>query len=539
MQLELTAIRKWFGGVRALDGASLSAGGAEIHALCGENGAGKSTLLKVLSGVYRHGSFEGELTLDGAAQRFTSPADARRAGIAMVHQELMLVPALSVAENLYLGREPGRAGLVDDLALLSGARALLARYGLASLDADKPVGELGIGLQQMVEIVRALAQDAKILILDEPTAALTSAECDRLHEWLRALRRAGTTCLYVSHRMDEIFALCDRITVLRDGRTAATFVTAETSAPQVIEHMVGRAVPQHRRDHAGGDPYRGAETPGERAAPALEVRGLCLHGVLTDLSFQVAPGEVVAIAGAMGSGRTALLSTLFGAAHRRVDGEVRVHGALVRLRRPADAIAAGLALVPEDRKGQGLVLGLSAADNLTLPAVRAPNRGLLERLGFVDDLADQAEAERRIAALRVRGTAPSETATLSGGNQQKIALGKWLGPVPPRVLLLDEPTRGVDVGAREEIYDLLDALRARGLAIVLASSDLAEVLRLADRILVLRDRKIAGELSGKTATENDIVTLSTGAVTPTQTPQPPPPIPGSTDAFHQMLGDSP
>ena len=502
MRLQLVDIEKRFGGVTALARASLDADSGEIVGLCGENGAGKSTLLKVLSGVHPHKSYRGEVRVDGETLALRSTADARARGIAIVHQELMLVPELSVADNLFLGREPTRLGVVDDARIERDARQLLSRFGVdREIDAREPVGTLGIGLQQLVEIVRALAEDAHILVLDEPTAALTGGETERLLTWLRGLKQRGTTCLYVSHRMDEIFVLTDRITVLRDGRTAGTVVTAETTPDAVVELMVGRSlVVGHRA------PPPTAEPTADKAC-ALEARELRLGGVLENISLSVHAGEIVAVAGAMGSGRTALLSTLFGCATAPVAGEVRIDGQPVRLRSPREAIAAGLSLVPEDRRGRGLVPLLSVAENLALPSHA---RGAL--FGFVDDLDDARVAQKRIGELRVRGAADAdaEVNTLSGGNQQKVVFGKWLAH-PPKVLLLDEPTRGVDVGAREEIYELLRALTRRGTAVLLASSDLAEVLRLADRILVLRHGRIAGELDGETASEAKIVALSTGA----------------------------
>ncbi len=515
-RLDMLGIVKHFGGVRALDGADLSAQAGEILGVCGENGAGKSTLLKVLSGVYPHGSYRGEVRVDGTLVALRSTAEARRAGIGIVHQELMLVPEMSVAANLMLGREPMRFGLVDDLAIEASARALLAQFGVAGeIDAAQPVGELGIGRQQIVEIVRALSQDVRILVLDEPTAALTADECERLMAWLRELKTRGTTCLYVSHRMDEVFALTDRITVLRDGRTAGTVVTAETQPHQVISMMVGRELPKAAP--------RAAANP--RGAPALELVSLRMGHVVNDVSLTVHDGEVVALAGAMGAGRTALLSTLFGCAEARVSGTIKIAGREQRLRSPADAIAAGLALVPEDRKGRGLVLSLSVAENLALvnPSLRRRRGSIagamhqsmaafLDLFAPTDDLADEQAALARIDEMRLRGEARAEVATLSGGNQQKVVLGKWLRR-PPRVLLLDEPTRGVDVGAREEIYALLAELNRRGTAILMASSDLQEVLRLAHRIVVLRHGRIAGELPGATATMEEIVNLSTGAGT--------------------------
>ena len=524
LALELVAIEKSFGGVHALRGADLGARPGEILGLCGENGAGKSTILKVLSGVHPATSYKGTVRVRGREQRFMTTRDAEHAGIAIVHQELMLVPELSVAANLVLGREnegESLLGNIDDDAIEANARKLLAKFGVeGDIDPQQPVGTLGIGLQQVVEIVRALSQDAKILILDEPTAALTGKETDRLMEWLRGLRNDGTTCIYVSHRMDEIFTLCDRITVLRDGKTVGTVPAKTTSPDEVVSMMVGHAV--------GGKGVRATALEGARAEAQhelvvneLTVRlpGVAIESggddrVRTDaiheISLTVRPGEVVAVCGAMGSGRTALLSTLYGCAEHGFTGSVRVSGKEVVLRSPRDAIAAGIALIPEDRKGRGLVLGMSVSDNLTLPPPKSRVAVTLEWLGIVDEEEEELLAARRIKELRIRGAANAEVATLSGGNQQKVVIGKWLED-PPAVLLLDEPTRGVDVGAREEIYGLLAELGNKGTAILLASSDLPEVLRLAHRILVLRQGRVVAELDGATATEEEIVTIATGA----------------------------
>jgi D-xylose transport system ATP-binding protein len=531
LALHLDDIDKRFGGVHALRGASLEVRRGEIMGLCGENGAGKSTLLKILSGVHPHGSYTGKVVVDGSERRLAGPADARRAGIAVVYQELTLVPELTVAQNLMLGREPGRLGFVDDAQLEALARRDLARFGFADrIDVTRPVQELGIGLQQIVEIVRALPQDVRVLVLDEPTAALTAHETELLLGWLVQLRARGTTCIYVSHRLDEVFALCDRVTVLRDGRTAATLVTADTTPDQVVSAMVGRSVGTVRKPAAAMPPV---------GAPVLEIRDLhvaraaAAHDdsaaadsvarrpfVVEAVSLSVRAGEIVGIAGAMGSGRTALLSSLFGCARAGLRGEVRVDGAPAGLRSPITAIQSGIAFLPEDRKGRGIVPFMTVGENLALPSLASPAMGSHARVGLVDAALEQRLADRHIQSLRIRGDAAAPVSTLSGGNQQKVVLGKWLER-SPRVLLLDEPTRGVDVGAREEIYGILEALAATGVAILFASSDLTEVLRLARRVLVLRDGRVAGELDGDDVTEAAIVHLSTGA-TGALHPVPPP-----------------
>ncbi len=518
--LKLAQIEKAFGGVRALRGANLEACRGEIMGLCGENGAGKSTLLKVLSGVHPSGSYSGQVILEGVVQHFASPADARRAGIAVVYQELTLVPELSMAQNLLLGREPRRFGLVDEARLEAIARRQLERFGLdGAIDVTKPVAKLGIGLQQMIEIMRALPQDARVLVLDEPTAALSVREADLLMGWLRALRARGTTCLYVSHRLDELFALCDRITVLRDGRTAATLVTSETTPAGVVREMIGRSVAHGTRS---------AAVEIITHAPTLDVQDLHVQrafgpsqpqgssaargDVISGVSFSLRQGEILAVCGAMGSGRTALLSSLFGCARSSMTGRIAIEGVPVRLDSPRTAIQHGIAFVPEDRKGAGLVPGMTVAENLALPVLASADvMGAGARVGLVDGRAEARVAAKRIAALHIRGEAAATVSTLSGGNQQKVVLGKWLEQ-PPKILLLDEPTRGVDVGAREEIHGILEELARKGVAILLASSDLSEVLRLAGRVLVLREGRVVGEIEGAAATQEAIVRLATSTI---------------------------
>ena len=519
LALELTAIDKRFGGVHALRGAGLSVRRGEIMGICGENGAGKSTLIKVLAGVHPHGSYRGTIEVGGRPERLFSPADARRAGIAVVHQELMLVAELSVAENLLLGREPRRFHFIDDARLESTARGYLERFGFAGqIDPSQPVGKLGIGMQQIVEIVRALSLEARILVLDEPTAALTLEEARKLLDWLRKLKAAGTTCIYVSHRLDELFSICDRLTILRDGSTTATVVTADTTPERVISLMVGRTL--------AGARARARFAPGAREQrPTLEVKDFSVWRpgggsaetaqppyALRAVSFSLWPGEIVAVSGAMGSGRTALLSALFGCAEAGATGAILIDGTETIIDSPLAAIRHGLALVPEDRKGRGLVLGMTVAENLALPSLASQETmGGAARFGLVDATSESLLADRRIRSLQIRGDAASTASTLSGGNQQKVVLGKWLEH-PPKVLLLDEPTRGVDVGAREEIYGILSQLASQGVAVLFASSDLSEVLRLADRIVVLRQGRKVAELDGPTATEETIVQFSTGTL---------------------------
>ena len=496
--IELCKIGKDFPGVRALHEVSLAIAPGEVLGLVGENGAGKSTLIKILGGVYPAGSFRGELKVGGVARAFRSTREARAAGVAVVHQELSLVPEMSVADNLLLGREHARFGLVDDARTEAAAAALLQGVlgdAAAAIDLRAPVGQLGVGLQQVIEIARALGDDAKVIVLDEPTAALSDGEIERLFAIVRARRAAGTAFVYISHRLDEISSICDRIAVMRDGELVATRAIDQTDHDELVALMTGKELAElevARRRGAGKAVLEVEHL--SVAHPALPGRR-----VVDDLSFTVHAGEVVALAGAMGSGRTATLSALFGLARARVTGAIRVDGAPVDPRSPARAIAAGLALVPEDRKGAGLVLGMSVADNLALAA------------GARDPIAAERAAAARVRDLRIKTPAlDAEVATLSGGNQQKVVIGKWLERAP-RVLLLDEPTRGVDVGAKAEIYRLIEELTARGHAVVIASSDLPEVVLLADRVLVLREGRLAGTLARGEATGAAILRLSVGA----------------------------
>ncbi len=526
--VELRAIGKTFPGVRALHDVSLTIGSGEVLGLVGENGAGKSTLIKILGGVYPAGSYRGEVVVGGKRQAFRSTVDARRAGIAVVHQELALVPEMTVAENLLLGREPMRFGLVDGAQLETLARAQLRAVlgpktesgGLAptlgddagSIDLATPVGMLGVGVQQILEIARALADSARVIILDEPTAALADAEVTKLFALIRARRAAGASFVYISHRLDEIAALCDRVAVLRDGE----LVDILPPTADLVRPMTGDGF---QLRHLEADPDQGSQAYAPQVAqvetvPVLEVRdlrvahpGVSGRAVVDGLSFEIRAGEVVALAGAMGAGRTATLSALFGTARAGMRGEIRVDGKPVAIATPRDAIAAGLAYVPEDRKAMGLVLGLGVAENLALSAL-----GRLSRFGMIDGPRAERSAMARVRELSIKIPAlDAEVSTLSGGNQQKVVIGKWL-ELAPRVLLLDEPTRGVDVGAKAEIYALVEELTARGHAVLLASSDLPEVVRLADRVIVLREGRPAGTLEGAGITALAIMQLAVGTL---------------------------
>ncbi|MFY9824270.1 MAG: ATP-binding cassette domain-containing protein [Thermoanaerobaculia bacterium] len=508
--LELRAITKDFPGVRALDGVSFDLEPGEIHALCGENGAGKSTLINILCGVHPAGSYGGEVRLRGETVHFRGLPGSEARGIALIAQELALVPGLSVAENLLLGREPRRWGLIRWTEVREEARRALDRVGLA-IPVETPVRELGIGQQQLVEIAKALMKDAAILVLDEPTAALPEADTRRLLGLLGDLRRKGVAAIYVSHRLDEVFAVADRITVLRDGRSVGTARRAETTPERVISLMVGREIsqafprPERRAGRWNGDvllslkdwTVADPQNPGRR--------------VVDGVSLEVRAGEVLGIAGLMGAGRTALLASLFGASRSPVQGTIQVAGGPVRrpFRHPREAIAAGLALVGEDRKRYGLFARGSVLDNMTLASLRDfRRRGLL---GILDDRARRAAASGEAAALRLKAASlEAPVAQLSGGNQQKVILGRWLLR-RPRVLLLDEPTRGIDVGAKSEIYELISRLVAGGLGVVLVSSELPELLGLSHRVLVLNQGRPMGSFDGDAATPERVMSAATAA----------------------------
>jgi D-xylose transport system ATP-binding protein len=501
--LELRGISKDFPGVRALDGVDLHLEAGEIHALCGENGAGKSTLIKILSGLYPFGAYEGTIRLRGETARFSGIAAAERQGIALIAQELALVPDMTVAENVMLGREPVARGLIQWDRLRARAREALTRVG-ADFGAVRPVRSLGVGQQQLVEIARALDKRSEILVLDEPTAALTESDARRLLGLLRELAARGVGILYVSHRLEEVFSIADRITVIRDGRSVVSAKARDLTPDRVVAAMVGRPV---------ASLYPRPGPPGGHIALSVEELRVADPDrtgrfALDQVSFAVRAGEVLGIGGLMGSGRTALLASLFGAARSRVSGGFEIPGRESRepFASPAEAIAAGLALVSEDRKRYGLVPAASVLENLTLSTLRRFTRG-----GLLDDDA-RAEASRgQVEALSIRTPSlAARAADLSGGNQQKVVLGKWL-LARPRILLLDEPTRGVDVGGKAEIHEIMCRLAAQGAAIVLVSSDLPELLALSHRVLVLKQGRPVAHLTGPAATPEAVVAAATGS----------------------------
>jgi ribose transport system ATP-binding protein len=492
-------VSKRYPGVEALSAVSLAVDRGECRAICGENGAGKSTLMKILAGVETE--FDGRVLLAGRPVRFAGPREARDAGISVIHQELSLVEELSVAANVFLGRELRTArGLVDDAAMERAASGFLAELG-ARIPPDQRVGELRMGEQQLVEIARALSLESEILIMDEPTSALTESEAGRLFAVIQDLRRRGVTILYVSHKLREVFELCDRISILRDGRLVATLDRAATGPGEITRLMVGReigaaTIPEARES---GDVVLEVERL-SLAAPG-SARGWRLRGI----SLKVRRGEILGIAGLMGAGRTELLECLFGASPLPPLGRIALEGRQVWFETPHDAIDAGLGLVPEDRKLLGLFPQMTVRENITVAVLdRTSRRGFVSRSR---EARLAAEATQR-CGIKAAGL-DDPILTLSGGNQQKALIARWL-ETRPKVLLLDDPTRGVDVGAKAELYLLLDRLRREGLAIVLTSSELPELLKLCDRILVLHEGSAVAEFPRADATEEKIMAAATG-----------------------------
>ncbi len=487
--VRLRGISKEFPGVKAVDGVNLEILPGEVHALAGENGAGKSTLMKILSQVER--PTEGEVEISGGKVVFRGPGHAQSLGVAMVYQEFALAPHLSVAENLFLGREPARAGFVNRRKEKEKARELLGRVGL-EVDPGRLVSSLTVAEQQRVEIAKALAIEAKVLILDEPTATLAEKEIEGLFEVIQDLASRGIAILYISHRLDEIFRIANRVTVMRDGKVVDTVPASELDEEKLVRLMVGREV---------GNLYPKSEA--EIGEVVLRVSGISRGTVLQDCSFEVRSGEILGFAGLVGAGRTELARAVFGA--DPVDsGAVELEGEEVRTKDPQTAIEAGIGYLTEDRKGEGLALQLGVAQNITLAHVPV-------RAGFLDLGAERRTARRRRDELNIR--TPSirrRVQVLSGGNQQKVVVAKWL-ETRAKVLFFDEPARGIDVGAKAEMFGLIGDLAKEGRAIVLISSYLPELLNMCDRILVMREGRVAGTLSREEFSEERVIALATGA----------------------------
>ncbi|MEV0972801.1 sugar ABC transporter ATP-binding protein [Microtetraspora glauca] len=489
--LALRGVSKAFGAVQALRDVSLELFAGEAHALAGENGAGKSTLVKTLTGVYRPDT--GQLLLDGEPVEFHSPADAQNAGVAVIYQEPTMFPDLSVAENIFIGRQP-RAALrrIDRGAMHGRAAELFKRLGVA-LDPEQPARGLSIADQQLVEIAKALSRDARVLIMDEPTAALSGAEVARLFNVVKALREQGCAVLFISHRLDEIFELCQRVTTLRDGTWIASEPVAGMTHDDLIRRMVGRDLDAL---------YPKLDTvPGE---VALKVHRLTREGVFTDVSFEVRRGEIVALAGLVGAGRSEVARAIFGV-DRWDAGSVEVNGRGLPAASPTAAMSAGLALVPEDRRQQGLVMEQSIERNIGLTGLKNLRRGPV-----ISRAAERDRARDWAIRLQLKFNRLSDAVNvLSGGNQQKVVLGKWLS-TRPGVLIIDEPTRGIDVGTKAEVHRLLSELAADGLAVLMISSDLPEVLGMADRVLVMQEGRLVAEIPRDAATEESVMAAATG-----------------------------
>ena len=519
----MQGITKDFPGVRALGDVSFEVRQGEIHALCGENGAGKSTLIKILGGVYPYGTYKGQLHFNGNEQQFYTVRDAERAGIAIIHQELALIPEMTVAENIYLGKEPHRFGIVDRDRLYHEADELLSQFGL-TIPLQKPVHALGIGQQQLVEIVKALgrslqahvkqrrslrARNALLLVLDEPTAALTESEVQILRQILIQLREKGVACIYITHKLKEIFQIADRVTVLRDGKTVATqsVKSAECTEETLISHMVGRALTTRFPERQA---VPSAENTSNHGTAALRVENLSTYPLepprLDNISFEVRRGEILGIAGLMGAGRTELISTVFGAYTGKWSGKVFIDGTRVQIHAPREAIQHGLALVSEDRKRYGLLLDVDVIQNMTLASLYS---SAIVSHGIINHNAAAQRTQNYVDALQIKATSLDTPINhLSGGNQQKVVLGKWL-MTHPKVLFLDEPTRGIDVGAKAEIHAIMAELAQEGVAIVFVSSELPEILGMSDRVLVLHEGKIAGEFNNDNLTQEDILRCTT------------------------------
>jgi len=497
--LEMKGITKEFPGVRALDNVTFSVRKGEIHALCGENGAGKSTLMKVLSGVYPYGSYDGNIYIEGKEVRFRNIKESQEAGIAIIYQELAVVEEMTVAENLFLGHELMRGKYIDWNRLYSEAQKWLQKIGL-DIDPETKVRNLTVGKQQLIEIAKALTKNAKIIILDEPTAALTDSDVATLKNILCDLRSQGVTCIYISHRLNEVMELADAVTVLRDGQTISTDRIELLTEERIIAKMVGRELNELY-------PYE----PRNVGKEILKVDCYSVtdeqtgREVIHDVSFSLKAGEILGISGLMGSGRTELFTSLFGAYHGKKRGTVWIDGKQVDIRRPVEAIQYGMAYVSEDRKKYGLVLEMDIIKNSTLVALKK-----VAKWNVIDHVLEVKQAEEITKRMKLKApTLEAKVSQLSGGNQQKVVLSKWLLN-NPKILILDEPTRGIDVGAKYEIYKIINELASQGVGIVLISSELPEVMGISDRILVMSEGRITGEFQRHEATQERIMTCATG-----------------------------
>lgn len=489
----MTGIKKAFGANRVLEGVDFELLPGEIHALMGENGAGKSTLMNILTGLHKRDA--GTIVIDGQETYYDSTKEAELAGVSFIHQEINAIGEMSVIDNLFLNREKRtKLGLLDYRAMEKEAQAVFEQLNI-KIDLYQEMGELSVGQQQMIEIAKSLMTNAQVIIMDEPTAALTNREIRVLFDIMHKLKAQGVSIVYISHRMEEIFEMCDRITVMRDGISVSTRQIAETQMEQVVREMVGREI---------GDFY--PEKTSEIGEVRFEVENLALDGVFEDISFNVRSGEILGFSGLMGAGRTEIMRTIFGLLPKS-RGTIRLEGKELTIKSPEEAIRQGIGFLTEDRKDEGLILDFSIRDNVLLPSV-----GEFSKAGLLNDKLIDDFVELLVERLTVKTASVEDPASsLSGGNQQKVVLAKWLG-IGPKVLILDEPTRGVDVGAKREIYLLINELAERGVAIIMISSDLPEVLSISDRIMVVREGRLMGEVAKAEATQERVMQLATGGI---------------------------
>ncbi|MED4811333.1 sugar ABC transporter ATP-binding protein [Bacillus atrophaeus] len=491
MQIDMNDIHKAFGKNQVLSGVSFNLKPGEVHALMGENGAGKSTLMNLLTGL--HGLDKGSIRINGKETYFSNPKEAEQNGIAFIHQELNIWPEMTVLENLFIGKEmTSKLGILNTKKMKALAKKQFEKLSV-SLSLDQEAGKCSVGQQQMIEIAKALMTKAEVIIMDEPTAALTEREINKLFEVIASLKKDGVSIVYISHRMEEIFSICDRITIMRDGKTVDTTNISETSFDEVVKKMVGRELtdryPQRRP---------------ELGDIVLEVRDASKKGSFEHVSFHVRSGEIVGVSGLMGAGRTEIMRALFGI-DRLDSGEIWLAGKKTNIKNPNDAVKKGLGFITENRKDEGLLLDTSIRENIALPSLTS-----FSPKGVIDQKREASFVELLINRLTIKTTSPETHArNLSGGNQQKVVIAKWIG-IGPKVLILDEPTRGVDVGAKREIYTLMNELTDRGVAIIMVSSELPEIIGMSDRIIVVHEGKISGEVASREATQERIMTLATG-----------------------------
>ncbi|MCF6136215.1 sugar ABC transporter ATP-binding protein [Pseudalkalibacillus berkeleyi] len=491
MQISMNNIHKAFGKNKVLEGVNLDIHEGQVHALMGENGAGKSTLMNILVGL--HKKDKGTIVIDGEEKTFADPKKAEDFGIAFIHQELNIWPELTVLENLFVNKEPVTPfGLIHTSKMKAIAKEQFDKLSI-SIPLHMEAGKCSVGEQQMIEIAKALMTDAKVIIMDEPTAALTEREIQKLFNVIRSLQKAGVTIIYISHRMEDIFTICDTITVMRDGRSVDTSPIAETNFNEVVRKMVGRELKDRfpTREAKLGD-------------TVLEVQNLTRKDVFQNVSFKVRSGEIVGIAGLMGAGRTEIMRTIFGL-DGKYTGDIFVNGQKVFIKSPDQAVRLGVGFITEDRKDEGLVLDFSIKDNIALPSLFS-----FTQKAIINEKSEREYVELLIKRLTIKTeSAQTKAKNLSGGNQQKVVIAKWIG-IGPKVLILDEPTRGVDVGAKREIYELMNELTDRGVSIVMVSSELPEILGMSDNILVVHEGMIAGEITRDEASQEKIMTLATG-----------------------------